>query len=131
MLSGTLTDSSESSSSGFTTAVKCRGTLSTWRDFGEAKWKTQFPWLEIRSDGVYCHYCRTGTTRGASRSGSETFISKPYTGLRPDVLYRHQNQSVIHLESRQLYHESLERQRRRKAVNELVSQQDCRWRSLL
>ena len=46
-LSGTLTDSSESSSSGFTTAVKCRGTLSTWRDFGEAKWKTQFPWLEL------------------------------------------------------------------------------------
>ena len=70
-LSGTLTDSSESSSSGFTTAVKRRGTLSTWRDFGEAKWKTQFPWLEIRSDGVYCHYCQTGTTRGASRSGSE------------------------------------------------------------
>ena len=34
MLSETLTDSSESSSSGFTTVVKRCGTLSTWRDFG-------------------------------------------------------------------------------------------------
>ena len=83
----------------------------------------KFPWLGIRSDGVYCNYCQTGTIQGASRSGSEAFISKPYTGLHPDVLQRHQSYSIIYLESTKLYRESLEQQRRRKAVNELVSQQ--------
>ena len=90
---------------------------------GEAKWRMQFPWLGIRSDGVYCYYCQTGMTQGVSKSGSEAFISKPYTGLHPDVLQCHQSLSIIHLESTKLYRESLEWQRRRKVVNELVSQQ--------
>ena len=104
--------------------VRQRGDVDSWRTFAQPKWKEHFPWLEVPPDGVYCLYCRKGTARGASGSGSETFITQPFTGVRPDVLKRHESDSVIHAESVKLHREGIELSQKKK-VARLVSSQDC------
>ena len=122
-LFGNSVEMTTSSSLDVTPPAKRRGVVDSWRSFNQAKWKTKYPWIEIRHDGVYCSYCRKGATRGASRSGSESFISKPFTGVRTDVLLRHESQSVIHSESLRLHRESLERQHQGMRVNAMINQQ--------
>ena len=80
-------DSSQSSDS----SSSRRGELDSWRKFAESKLKERFPWILVQQDGVYCSYCAQGVVRGVSSSGSDVFLSKGYTGSRPDVLSRHQS----------------------------------------
>ena len=86
-LSGALVNSQEPSSN----SLQRKAALSLWQRFSCKKWIEQFLWTELQSDGVYCQYCTQGTTSGASSSGSEVFVSKPFTGTRSDVLARHEN----------------------------------------
>lgn len=80
--SGTVATFSSRSSSESSSSNR-RGTTASWRSFGESKWRDIHAWLLVRDDGVYCKYC----THFGGRSG--VFVSKPYTGNRPDKLARH------------------------------------------
>ena len=122
-LFGTVAQAAESSS--VPPSVRRRGDVDSWRAFAQSKWKERFPWLELLSDGVYCLYCRKGSVRRAFASGSETFITQPFTGVRPDVLKRHESDSVVHSENAKIYREGIERSRKKKTVTQLVSTQDC------
>ena len=99
--------------------------LSLWQRFSCKKWIEQFPWTELQSDGVYCQYCTqcTCTTSGASSSGSEVFVSKPFTGTRSDVLARHEN-SKHHELSVITYRERLERLSRHQQIQHIIQTQD-------
>ena len=63
-----------------------RGTTTSWRSFGESKWRRIHPWLLLKPDGVYCQYCCHCHREVRSRSG--VLVTKPYTGNRPDKLSR-------------------------------------------
>ena len=64
-----------------------RGTTTFWRSFDESKWRRIHSWLLLKPDGVYCQYCCHCHREVRSRSG--VFVTKPYTGNRPDKLSRH------------------------------------------
>ncbi len=81
----------------------------------ELKWKERFSWIDVGADGVHCLYCREGTARGASSSGAEVFLSKPYTGTRPDVLSRHEK-SAQHGVCASAYRESLKRRGKKRTL---------------
>ena len=51
------------------------------------RWCRIHPWLLLKPDGVYCQYCCHCHREVRSRSG--VFVTKPYTGNRPDKLSRH------------------------------------------
>ena len=72
---------------------------------------------------VYCQYCTQCTTSGASSSGSEVFVSKPFTGTRSDVLARHEN-SKHHELSVIMYRERLERLSRHQQIQHIIQTQD-------
>lgn len=79
-----------------------RGTVPSWRSFGESKWLQIHPWLRIKSDGVYCQYCCH--CHSEVRSRSRVFVTKPYSGVRPDKLSRH-GSSKTHLQNQLAYRE--------------------------
>ena len=62
---------------------------------------------------------RSPPSLGVGRSGSETFITQPFTGVRPDVLKRCESESVVRSENAKVYREGIERSRKKE-----VSSQD-------
>ena len=82
--SATTNSSAGSSSESFSHR---RGTTTSWRSFGESKWRRIHPWLLLKPDGVYCQYCCH--CHREVRSCSGVFVTKAYTGNRPDKLSRH------------------------------------------
>ena len=94
-----VTSSSESS---FESSSNRRGTTASWRSFGESKWHDIYAWLLLRDDGVYCQYCCYCHRDVRSLSG--VFVTKPYTGNRPDKLARHGSCSA-HIENQLAYQE--------------------------
>ena len=119
-LFGTVSQTAESCST--PPSVRRCGNVDSWRAFAQLKWKERFPWLELLSDGVYCLYCSKGSVRRASRSGSETFIMQPFSGVHLDIPKRQESDSVMH--SKITYREGIERSRKKK-VAQLISSQDC------
>ena len=49
---------------------------------------------------------------------------QPFTGVHPDVLKRHESDSLVHSENAKVYREGIERSRKKK-VAQLISSQDC------
>ena len=96
------------SSSDMTAIAKRRGMVDLWRCFGQAKWRTKYPWLNIRHDGVYCLYCEKGATSGVLEVVVSLASQKALHGNTYNVLQRHESQSITHFESSPLYRESLE-----------------------
>ena len=82
------------------------------------------PWLELLSDEVYCLCCYKGSVWRASGNGSGTFIMQPFMGLHPEVLKRHESDSVTHSENAKVYREGIKRSQKTK-VAQLISSQDC------
>ena len=79
-----------------------RGTTTSWRSFGESKWRDIYPWLLLKEDGLYCQYCIHNKHEVRSRSG--VFITMPYTGNRPDKLGKHES-CKAHADSQMVYQE--------------------------
>ena len=47
----------------------------SWRRFAEVSWKNKYPWLIVKSDGIYCLYC---THSNASSKGSSAhYVERP------------------------------------------------------
>ncbi len=44
---------------------------------------------------MFCLYCKDAVVSGSSHSGSEIFISTPFTGVRPDRLSRQEQSSEL------------------------------------
>ena len=88
-LSGAFASSSRQAAA---TSKKKRGEVESWCNFAERRWKECYAWLDVWVDGIYC---RKGTARSASASGSKVFLSKGFTGTRPDVLSRHEG-TLVH-----------------------------------
>ncbi len=79
-----------------------RGTAQSWHAFGQARWKQIYPWILEKQDGIYCLYCSHSSRE--VRSLNSAFISKPYTGIRPDKLGWHES-CKSHLQNQQAYME--------------------------
>ena len=77
-------------------AIMRRGTVGSWQAFGQAKWKRIYPW----QDGIYCAYCSHAGHEVRSRS--PVFVTKPFTGNRPDKLGRHET-CKAHIQNQQAY----------------------------
>ena len=50
-------DAMESGTSESSTSRIRRGVTASWRSFEELKWRTLYPWLLLKENGVYCQYC--------------------------------------------------------------------------
>ena len=48
-----------------------------------------------------------------SRSGSETFMTQPFTGIHADVLKWHESDSVVHSENAKVWREGIEHSQKR------------------
>lgn len=72
-------------------ATNRRGNLRSWKEFAAAKWLDKYPWLLVKGDGVYCKFCSMHMS--VLMGGSATFISEPFTGVRPDKLLQHEKSS--------------------------------------
>ena len=125
-LTGAIASSSSSSSytQGPTRTSQKRGEVECWRDFAERKWKERFSWLDVRADGIYCIFCREGTARPVSTSGSDVFLTRGYTGTRPDVLSRHEG-STQHSTCAVTYRESLQRRSVKRNINDIIRSSSC------
>ena len=97
ILWGNSVEMMKSSSLDVTPPAKCRGVVDSWRSFNQAKWKTKYPWIEIKHDGVYCSYCRKGATRGASIGVVASLLSLSLTQVYVQMFYcaTKANQSYI------------------------------------
>ncbi len=102
------------------TASRRRGDLDSWRGFEESKWQARFPWLDVRSDGIYCLFCSHCTARGTSGSGTDMFIRTPYSGTRPDVVARHSMRNTKHTDNKVAYRESVERAVRKRKIEDVA-----------
>ena len=125
-LTGAIASSSSSSSytQGPTRTSQKRGEVECWRDFAERKWKERFSWLDVRADGIYCIFCREGTARPVSTSGSDVFLTRGYTGTRPDVLSRHEG-STQHSTCAVTYRESLQRRSVKRNIDDIIRSSSC------
>ena len=72
---------------------KRRGAVDSWRLFAELDWKKKYPWIQARSDGIYCAYC--SHSHASTRNKSGKFVKVAFTGNRPDKLAKHDS-SVTH-----------------------------------
>ena len=93
--------------------------VETLRSFAERRWKERFAWLDVKSDGVYCIYCREGSAHAISARGSEIFLAKGFTGTRPDVLSRHESSSQ-HTACAVSYRESIQRRATKRNVDDMI-----------
>lgn len=73
---------------------------------------------------MYYLYCREGSARGTSKSGSDVLLSKPYTGTLPDVLSRHEK-NVQHNACASSYREGLECGARMCNINDVIHSEGC------
>ena len=94
-----------------------RGNTTSWRSFGESKWRDIYPWLLLKEDGLYCKYCIYNKHEVRSRSG--VFITMPYTGNRPDKLRRHES-CTAHADSQIVYQEWVTRVANKSTVLNMV-----------
>ena len=76
------------------------GTTASWHLFGQSKWKQIYPWILEKQDGIYCIYCSHSSR--AVRSRSSVFITKPFTGNRPDKLGRRESYKA-HMENQKAF----------------------------
>ena len=53
-LFGTAANTDEDTNS----APRRRGDVDTWREFAKPSYAEKYPWMEVRSDGIYCLYCK-------------------------------------------------------------------------
>ena len=74
-----------------------RRDVESWKSFAWPRFKEKYPWIHVGSDGIFCKYCSCHGPR-AQKTVSNTFISVPYTGTRPDLLTKHAS-TKIHEES--------------------------------
>ena len=81
-------------------AITRHCTVGSWQAFGQAKWKRIYPWIEERHNGIYCAYCSHAGHE--VRSQSPVFVTKPFTGNRPDKLGRHET-CKAHKQNQQAY----------------------------
>ena len=96
-----------------------RGTVSSWRRFAEASWKTKYPWLVAKADGIYCLYCTH--CHASSKGSSGKFVDVGYSGIRSDKLTKHES-STAHQNSADDYREYQARQSSQQSVVEVMQQ---------
>ena len=53
-LFGTAANTDEDTNS----APRRRGDVDSWREFAKPSYAEKYPWMEVRSDGIYCLYCK-------------------------------------------------------------------------
>ena len=99
------------------TSTARRGVTASWKLFAESKWRTLYPWLVLRENGVFCQYC--SYTRREVKSRAGVFATKAYTGNRPDKLGRHEA-SKAHCENQMAYQEQQTRVATHSTVLDLI-----------
>ena len=53
-LFGTAANTDEDTNS----APRRWGNVDSWREFAKPSYAKIYPWMEVRSDGIYCLYCK-------------------------------------------------------------------------
>ena len=121
-----MASSSSASDSSGASFKKCkrqrRGDVSSWRIFASQRFIKKYNWLDVRQDGVYCLFCSTHSRASGTRSN--TFVTEPYTGTRPDLLTKH-SLTQLHQENASINREALQRTAKKKTIENVLDESDC------
>lgn len=83
-------DTSKSSRSSLPNSSN-HGSVESWQLFAQPKYAKKHPWLVLKPDGIYCHYCSAHQPR--MQNSNTIFITSPFTGNLSDKLFQHKRWS--------------------------------------
>ena len=81
--------------------------------------RKKYPWIQARSDGIYCAYC--SHSHASTRNKSGKFVKVALTGNRPDKLAKH-NSSVTHQNCASDYREFQARESSSSSIAQIIDQ---------